>query len=278
MASMVIGITVVGPTTTDVLPGLSTYVPIGFGRTPRQLSLTLLADPTNAPRPTLVLQRGEPVEITVSNRLSESTAIHWHGIELDSYYDGVHGWSGVGDRRTPLIEPNGTFVVRITPPRTGTFIYHTHLHDTRQLTSGLYGALVVVEPGETFDPSTDHIMVIGRNGPDPDAPVVINGTTDAKLVWKAGIRHRLRLINITPDDVFTVSLETGDGPVMWLPLTKDGAPVPPNACAAKPARQTIAVGETYDFAYEAPAGRQQLWASVRNTGGKWQVQARVVVK
>jgi manganese oxidase len=278
MASMVIGVTVVGPTTSEVSPGLSTYVPIGFGRTPRQLSLTLQADPTHAPRPTLVLQRGEPVEITVANRLSEATAIHWHGIELDSYYDGVHGWSGIGDRRTPLIEPNGTFVVRITPPRTGTFIYHTHLHDTRQLTSGLYGAIVVVEPGETFDPSTDHVLVIGRSGPDPDAPVVINGMTDANLVWKAGVRHRVRLINITPDDVFTVSLETGDGPVTWQPLTKDGAPVPPNACAPKPAKQTIAVGETYDFAYEAPAGRQQLWASVRNGGGKWQVQARVVIK
>jgi FtsP/CotA-like multicopper oxidase with cupredoxin domain len=278
MSGMVVGVTVVGPPATDVPPGLSTYVPFGYGRTTRQLTLTLQPDPRNAPGPTLVLTRGEPVEITVSNRLAESTAIHWHGLELDSYYDGVHGWSGVGDRRTPLVEPNSTFVVRITPPRTGTFIYHTHLHDTRQLTSGLYGAIVVVEPGETFDPSTDHVMVIGRNGPDPDAPVVINGMTDAKLTWKAGVRHRVRLINITPDDVFTVSLESGDGPVTWSPLTKDGAPVPSSACAPKAAKQIIAVGETYDFAYDAPAGRQQLWASVRNVGGKWQVQARVVVR
>ena len=80
------------------------------------------------------------------NRLSEGTAIHWHGMELDSFYDGVHGWSGVGSRVTPLINPGGTFVVRFTPPRTGTFIYHTHLHDNRQLPSGLYGALLVVDP------------------------------------------------------------------------------------------------------------------------------------
>ncbi len=83
--------------------------------------------------PTLVLRRGEPVEITLVNRLTEATAIHWHGMELDSYYDGVHGWSGLGTRVTPLIEPGETFVVRFTPPRTGTFIYHTHLHDHRQL-------------------------------------------------------------------------------------------------------------------------------------------------
>jgi manganese oxidase len=40
--------------------------------------------------PTLVLRRGEPVAITLVNRLSEATSIHWHGMELESYYDGVH--------------------------------------------------------------------------------------------------------------------------------------------------------------------------------------------
>ena len=38
-----------------------------------------------------------------------------------------------------MIEPGGVFVVRITPPRAGTFIYHTHLHDYRQLSSGFTG-------------------------------------------------------------------------------------------------------------------------------------------
>ena len=117
------------------------------------------------PGPTLVLKRGEPVEITLVNRLPEGTAIHWHGMELESYYDGVHGWSGAGQRVTPLIEPGGSFVVRFTPPRTGTFMYHTHLHDHRQLTSGLYGAMLVVEPGETFDEATDHVFVMGRERP-----------------------------------------------------------------------------------------------------------------
>jgi FtsP/CotA-like multicopper oxidase with cupredoxin domain len=99
------------------------------------------------PGPTLALTRGEPVEITLVNRLPEGTAIHWHGMALESYYDGVHGWSGTGQRITPMIAPGDSFVVRFTPPRTETFIYHTHLHDKRQLTSGLYGAMVVLDPG-----------------------------------------------------------------------------------------------------------------------------------
>lgn len=76
------------------------------------------------------------LEITVLNPLGESTALHWHGMELDSVYDGVHGWSGAGRNLAPMIEPGGSFVVRFTPPRTGTFIYHTHLHDELQLPLG----------------------------------------------------------------------------------------------------------------------------------------------
>ena len=141
-----------------------------------------------------MLRRDEPVEITLVNQLAEATAIHWHGIELDSYYDGVHGWSGIDRRVTPMIEPGGTFVVRFTPPRAGTFIYHTHLHDYRQLSSGLYGPLIVTNAGETFDPATDHVIVLGRSGLTSDEPsvltdpesVVMNGERAPRFVWKAG--------------------------------------------------------------------------------------------
>src|SRR5262249_15450739 len=34
------------------------------------------------PGPTIVLERAEPVSITVVNELPEATSVHWHGIEL----------------------------------------------------------------------------------------------------------------------------------------------------------------------------------------------------
>jgi FtsP/CotA-like multicopper oxidase with cupredoxin domain len=185
----------------------------------------------------------------------------------------------------PMIDPGGTFIVRITPRRAGTFIYHTHLHDYRQLSSGLYGPIVVTDPGETFDPATDHVVVLGRNGATSETSsllqdgesVLINGERRPFLVWK-GVRHRVRLVNITPDDIFDVSLRTNDGPVMWKPLTKDGAVVPAADSVLSPARQTIAVGETYDYEYEAQDARKTLWLEIRTTAGKWQAQARVLVK
>ena len=234
--------------------------------------------PVPVPGPPLVLTRGEPVEITLVNRLPEATSIHWHGMELDSYYDGVHGWSGKGRHLSPLVEPGATFVVRFTPPRAGTFMYHTHLHDNRQLTSGLYGAMLVVEPGASFDERVDHVFVIGRGGPAPDAPVVINGDTAPQLVWSAGVRHRIRLINITPGDLVSVGLRTSGGPVNWRPVAKDGAAIPADRSTEAPAAMVFGAGETYDFEYDAPEGRQTLWLEVRKPGGKWLSQGHVIVR
>ena len=165
-------------------------------------------------------------------------------MELDSYYDGVHGWSGAGQRVTPLIEPDDSFVVRFTPPRAGTFMYHTHLHDDRQLSSGLYGAMIVARTGETFDETTDHVFVMGRAGIGPVAQTVLNGESAPQVVWKAGTRHRVRLINITPSDIFSVVLHTNEGAVTWRPMTKDGAPLPAHRCQPGPAKQLIGAGET----------------------------------
>jgi FtsP/CotA-like multicopper oxidase with cupredoxin domain len=242
-----------------------------------------LADASSAgrvpvPGPVLVLERGQPAEITLLNRLPEGTAIHWHGMELDSYYDGVHGWSGTDLQVTPMIEPGASFVVRFMPPRAGTFIYHTHLHDRRQLTQGLYGALLVVEPGERFDQVIDHVLVIGRDGPDPGAPIVINGERAPQSVWPAGVRQRVRLINITPDDIVSVVLQTNEGPVTWQPVAKDGASLPVGRRQPGPAKQVIGVGETYDFEFDTPAGRRNLWIEVRSPAGKWQAQGHVIVK
>jgi FtsP/CotA-like multicopper oxidase with cupredoxin domain len=96
--------------------------------------------------------------------MAEPTAIHWHGIEVESYFDGVPGFGGTRGNISPPVAAGQSFVAKLTPPRAGTFIYHTHWHDERQLAGGLYGPLIVLEPGERYDPQTDHIVVIGLNG------------------------------------------------------------------------------------------------------------------
>ncbi|HEX9564019.1 MAG TPA: multicopper oxidase domain-containing protein [Gemmatimonadaceae bacterium] len=52
------------------------------------------ADSVEIPGTPLILKQGAHVAITVINRLPEPTTVHWHGMELESYFDGVSGWSG----------------------------------------------------------------------------------------------------------------------------------------------------------------------------------------
>jgi manganese oxidase len=211
--------------------------------------------------PPIVLTRGQPVEIEVVNRLKEPTAIHWHGIELESYYDGVPGWSGEGGQITPSISPGTSFAARMTPPRAGTFIYHTHWHDPAQLTNGIYGPLIVLPPGAEFDPTSDLTFVfsIGDFGALHEL-ALINGTPQSKtLQLQVGKKYRFRLINIsTNNQGMQVSLHSANGPVEWRVIAKDGADLPPGVVKTGKAQQTITVGETYDVEFSTATAQDLL--------------------
>ncbi len=283
MAGLVLGITVV-PGSKYSAASLSTAKP-------RQLRLLVKDSPatrfslermgyqiqeenakeTSGPPPfpgaPLVLTRGEPVEITVVNQLKEPTAVHWHGIELQSYYDGVPGWGGDSPQITPPIPPGGTFVARMTPPRAGTFIYHTHWHDIAQLTSGLYGPLIVVEPGQKFDPDVDKIFIVGHGPDEHDPLVLLNGSSQPPaMALKLGTKYRLRLINIGTNDSDVIVSVLGDNakPVQWRAVAKDGWTYSAVQATMQPATQLVTVGETYDFEFMPEhAGEFTLQVSTR---------------
>ena len=240
-------------------------------------------DDVTVPGPLLVLTRNQPVEITLKNNLPDATAVHWHGIELESYFDGIPGWSGTSANTTPGIDSGGTFVVRFTPPRAGTFIYHTHSHDPGQLAAGLYGAIVVTEPDEKFDPATDHVLVLGMGGPKDVQkyerfPVLVNGSLSTVVTLKAGVPNRLRFINITTSfGGLNVTLYSGAQPLEWQLIAKDGADLPLNQREKRPAfRQTVNVGETYDFVVQPPPSGP-TWLELRRSTGEWVQQVRVLV-
>jgi FtsP/CotA-like multicopper oxidase with cupredoxin domain len=198
------------------------------------------------------MTRGRPADVTVVNRMSEPTGIHWHGIELESYSDGVVGWSGMERRVAPPIAPNDSFVARLTLPRAGTFMYHTHLGDLVQLTSGLYGAIVVLEPGQRFDPRTDHVYVFGWDGAhEPPQPLVNGDSIVPPKEIAAGVKHRFRFANIGPAPYIRVSLKRDTSLVRWRAVAKDGADLPPSLATERPAIVMLNVGETYDFELDA---------------------------
>jgi hypothetical protein len=56
--------------------------------------------------------------------------------------------------------------------------------------------------------------------------------------------------------------------VPWRAIAKDGADLPPSQATKRPAQQVIAVGETYDFEFEAPGpGEYRLDVLRRGAAG-----------
>jgi FtsP/CotA-like multicopper oxidase with cupredoxin domain len=300
MAGLLLGIRVRPAPTGPPAPPASTTVAISpvAERAPRRLRLVLgpsvlrpdgphlrasLTDPggpvpdIGTPGPPIVLTRGEPAEVVVVNGLDEPTTIHWHGLELESYYDGVAGWSGSAARAASRIVPGDSFVARMTPPRAGTFIYHAHNLATLQVGDGLVGPLIVVEPGERFDPSREIVWIVGGRDVDETGFLRLNGTRWPKpLAVDSGRTYRVRIINITENNTGDVGLLDGDAPVEWIPIAKDAAPLPAVFRVRSPARVRTSVGETRDFEW-TPTRRGDLRLEIRNDG-RLMTEQRVEVR
>jgi manganese oxidase len=250
----------------------------GMGYVLHEGALEPAPDSIAIPGSTLVLRRDEPVAITIVNRLREPTTVHWHGIELESFPDGVPGFSGMPGRTLPAIAPADSFVARFTPPRAGTFIYHSHLNELGQISSGLYGAIIVVEPDHEFDAAKDHLLIVGQAGPEEDGPGLVNGSYEPPPIeMRAGAVHRLRLINITNDWRVMFSLVSDAGFVQWRPVAKDGADLPPAQATLRPAHLLTGPGETADFEVSFPApGIWRLEVKTQLSG--WHIPITVRVR
>jgi FtsP/CotA-like multicopper oxidase with cupredoxin domain len=89
------------------------------------------------PGPTLRVTEGDRVRINVTNKLPESTTVHWHGLILPNDMDGP------AEITQRPIEPGENYTYEYTVGQSGTYFYHTHDHVDRQQSLGLYGALII---------------------------------------------------------------------------------------------------------------------------------------
>ncbi len=135
----------------------------------------------------------------------------------------------------------------------------SHLNDLEQLGSGMYGAILVLPPGETYDPSTDHTFILAwdiKSQEENGLRFVLNGTAEPVPVeLEAGKTHRLRIINIAPAGAPRITLVADSAtPIPWTPVALDGADLPAALVRERPGQTRVDVGETADFAFtpEAP--------------------------
>ncbi|MDH5382840.1 MAG: multicopper oxidase domain-containing protein, partial [Cyclobacteriaceae bacterium] len=215
------------------------------------------ADLTSAPGPLLILKRFQSTYVKVVNHLSDPTSVHWHGLELDAWADGVPQWSSSEGKQSPIIEPGEEFTYKLSAMRAGTFIYHSHLDDIHQITQGLYGPIIVLDENETFNAKLDHPYIVSWNASDDSGETFsfknleLNGqVVQPEMKIKVGERHRLRLINISPAGKVNIQMTKNNEIIELLYLAKDGADLPQAQQIQLEKSPNYGPGETADFEFE----------------------------
>jgi len=168
------------------------------------------------PGPLIEARVGDTLVVHFTNRLAEPTTIHWHGLRVPADMDG-------SPRSQQPVAPGGSFEYRFVLPDAGTYWYHPHAAEARQMEAGLYGAIVVRGDDE---PRVDAEAVIvlddvtlGDDGQiTPPGGLleihsgrdtglqVINGRAGAVLPMRAGQRQRWRLVNAGSARFYRLSL------------------------------------------------------------------------
>lgn len=104
------------------------------------------------PGPTLRFKEGEYAVIYVKNELEEESSVHWHGLILPNFYDGVPYLT------TPPIPPGETQKYEFPLKQAGTYWYHSHTMLQEQ--SGVYGSIVIEPKEESLEYDKELVMML----------------------------------------------------------------------------------------------------------------------
>jgi FtsP/CotA-like multicopper oxidase with cupredoxin domain len=199
--------------------------------------------------PTIEAVEGDQVRIYVTNKLPESTTIHWHGVLVPSGMDGVAGLSQKN------IGPGETYKYEFKLRQHGTFMYHSHSDEMTQIALGMMG-MFVIHPRTPTGPKVDRDFVlmssewridVGTRRPNPiemtDFNVfTFNGRTfpgTAPLVAKYGDRVRIRFGNLSPMEHHPIHIHG----LHWKVTQTDGGQIPESAQWPE-TTVLVAVGQT----------------------------------
>jgi FtsP/CotA-like multicopper oxidase with cupredoxin domain len=145
------------------------------------------------PGPEIRVTEGDKIRLEVTNQLSQSTAVHFHGVMVPNNMDGVPFIT------QPPIKPGETFTYafQVREGNAGSHMYHSHHNSTEQVTKGLLGPFIV----EPKDPSTrpafdlEYTMVLNDG---PIGGYSLNGKSfpaTEPIVAKKGQKLLIRYMN-----------------------------------------------------------------------------------
>ena len=106
----------------------------------------------SVPGPTLTFTQGDTAKVSVTNLMSVETSVHWHGLILPNFQDGVPYLT------TPPIRPGQTLNYSFPLKHAGTYWYHSHTGLQEQL--GVYGSIVIRPKKPHYDYDRDLVLVL----------------------------------------------------------------------------------------------------------------------
>jgi FtsP/CotA-like multicopper oxidase with cupredoxin domain len=142
------------------------------------------------PGPQIRVREGDKVRVVLHNELSESTVVHFHGLELPNDQDGVPFIT------QPPVKPGQSYTYEFVVPNAGSHMYHSHHNSAKQVGLGLLGAFIV-EPkqkGQFDNPDVDEVLILN----DGVHGYTVNGKSfpaTQPLVAKLGQKLRIRFMN-----------------------------------------------------------------------------------
>jgi manganese oxidase len=142
------------------------------------------------PGPQIHVKEGERVRIHLKNELDESTAIHFHGLEIPNDQDGVPFIT------QPPVKPGASYTYEFNVPNPGSHMYHSHHNAAKQVGMGLLGAFIVEPKRKRAIESVDHDYVMILN--DGYHGFTLNGKgfpATEPIVVKRGQKLRIRYMN-----------------------------------------------------------------------------------
>jgi manganese oxidase len=161
------------------------------------------------PGPTIEAVEGDRVRILVTNKLSEPTTIHWHGIITPNGMDGV---GGVTQKHIPAGE---TYAYEFTLHQHGAQMYHPHSDEMIQMALGMQGFFIIHPRAGYPEPVARHFLIFlqewaiepGSYTPNPNVMTDFNIFTFNSRVWpgtaplvvRRGERVRISLANLSMD-------------------------------------------------------------------------------
>ncbi|MGJ8592210.1 MAG: multicopper oxidase domain-containing protein [Aquaticitalea sp.] len=258
------------------------------------------------PGPTLEFTEGEFAIIHVKNEMNMETSMHWHGILLPNFQDGVPYLT------TPPIKPNTTFTYRFPIRQSGTYWYHSHT--MLQEESGVFGSLLIHPKEKTLEYDKELIVMLSdwtnelpknvmrnlkrgnewygmkKGTSTPLNQVIGRGAFGAQLnFWKqrmegadiADVYYPAFLVNgkqisehpeLNPGEKVRLRIINGSASTQfWMTFGGDPTLVSADGLDVEPVKRNktfIAIAETYDFIVTIPEqGKIELRAMAQDGSG-----------